>query len=91
MGLTDFTVPTAVYWGFGSIALAFVLLFIFAKALGGGQIIRVPDGVPVDRHFRQWKSRALSKRVGRGAIFLAFLAVGLLLGGCGAVIVGVVT
>ncbi|MCP4428896.1 MAG: hypothetical protein GY803_30805 [Chloroflexi bacterium] len=83
-----FSIPPAVWWGAGAIALAFGLLFVVAKALAGGRMLRVPDGVPVDRYYRQWKRAALSRRIGRLPIFLACLGVSLFLGGCGAVLVG---
>jgi hypothetical protein len=90
MNLSDFTIPTPVYWGAGLMALAFALLFVVAKGIGGGRMLRVPDGVPVDKYFRDWKKSALSKRIGRRVIFVAFLAAGLMLGGCGAVVIGFV-
>lgn len=91
MNFTDFTIPTPVYWGAALMAIAFGLLFLVAKGLGGGRMMRVPDGVPVDKYFRDWKRSALSRRIGRGVIFIAFLAIGLMLGGCGAVVIGFVT
>lgn len=89
-GMTNFSIPVPVYIGAGAVALAFGLLFLVAKGITGGRMLRVPDGMPVDKYYRQWKRAALSKRIGRGVIFIAFLAAGLMLGGCTAVIIGFV-
>lgn len=68
----------------GVVALGGIgVLIVFVGALNGTKIIRVPDGVAPDEHYRRWKASAWTRRVSRGAWFLLFLALGLVLGGCG--------
>lgn len=74
--------------GFIIAALGLGLLFILAKSIGGGRMLRVPDGVPPDKYFRDWKAGALGKKISRGMVFVAFAAVAMLLGGCGAMLLG---
>lgn len=90
-GISNFTIPTMAYVGAAFLAVGFGLLFLIAKGLTGGRMMRVPEGTPVDKYFRDWRNAALSKKIGRAAIFIAFLAIGLMLGGCGAVVIGFVT
>lgn len=74
--------------GFIIAAIGMGLLFIIAKAMGGGRMLRVPDGVPPDKYYRDWKAGALGKKISRGLVFVAFAAVAMLLGGCGAMVIG---
>lgn len=89
-GLTNFSISPAIKYGLGAAVLGFALLVVFAKYMAGPKILEVPDGTPADKFYREWKKSKLSRRVGRGWLFVTFLGVGLLLGGCGVTIAGVV-
>lgn len=87
--MDKFTPGPALIVGLIIAAIGMGLLFIVAKALGGGRMLRVPDGVPPDKFYRDWKAGALGKKISRGLVFVAFAAVAMLLGGCGAVLIGI--
>jgi hypothetical protein len=90
-GFFNFSVGPGVKYGLAAVGLGFLLLILFAKKMAGPQILEVPDGTPADKFYREWKKSALSRRVGRAWLFVTFLGVGLLLGGCGATIAGVLS
>jgi hypothetical protein len=69
--------------GFIIAALGMGLLFLLAKGLSGGRMLRVPDGEAPDHYYRQWKAGALGKKISRGMVFVGFAAVAMMLGGLG--------
>lgn len=64
-------------------ALGMGLLFIIAKSLGGGRMMRVPDGIPPDKYYRDWKAGLLGKKITRGMVFISAAALSMILGGLG--------
>lgn len=84
-----FSISPAVWIGFLVAAIGFGLLFLLAKALGGGRMMRVPDGIPPDKFYRDWKAGSLGKKVTRGMVFVALAAVAMLIGGCAGIVAGI--
>lgn len=83
--------PTLSGWvvaGFVVAGLGLGLAIIVMKLLMGGRILRVPDGQPADEYYRQWEKQKLSKRIPKAAYFLVALAIAMLMGGCGAIVAG---
>lgn len=89
--MNNFTIPTPVIIGGIIMAIGFAGLFLIVKSFAGGRIMRVPDGTPPDKYYREWKNAALSKKFSRGFLFVLFASLLMLLGGCSGILVGMVT
>lgn len=85
--LSDIHISSATWTSIGLLLLGFVALAIAAKAISGPRILRVPDGVPPDDYYRQWRDSRLSRRLGRAWLFIVFFGVAMLLGGCGSMLI----
>lgn len=68
----------------GAIALGVILLIIFSPP-----VLRVPDGIPPDVYYREWKAKRLMQRIGRGPLLIMGVSLGIMLGGCGALFWGI--
>lgn len=84
-----FEITPLMWIGFIAAAIGFGLLFLLAKALGGGRMMRVPDGIAPDKYYRDWKAGSLGKKISRGMVFVAIAALAMLIGGCGGIIAGI--
>ena len=67
------------------VAVAFLGLAgvaLVVMALGRARIMRVPDGDTPDAHYRHWKKGGLSRKLGRGWLFVSAASVAMACGGC---------
>jgi hypothetical protein len=85
--LPDITITPLVKWGGGIGVVGFLLLIMVVIAQSGPKILEVPDGTKPDEYYREWKGSKLGARIGKGAIVLGAIALGMFLGGCGVAIV----
>ncbi len=83
-----FSISPSVWVGFLVAAVGFGLLFLLAKAMGGGRMMRVPDGEPPDKFYRDWKSGAFGKKISRAMVFIGLAAVAMLIGGLLGIVAG---
>lgn len=83
------TVSPGLVIGLIIIALGGGLLFIVVKAAGGGRVMRVPDGIPPDKYYRDWRDGRLGKKVSRTMVFIIGAAVAMMLSGCGVIVWGI--
>lgn len=84
-----FTFGPGLKIGLAVLVFGFLLLFSVLRYMSGPKILIVPDGTPPDQFYREWKAQKWTRRVGRGWLFVTFMGIGMLLGGCGVILVNV--
>lgn len=89
LGMPEINIDPKLLYGLGAAVVGFMLLLLFMKAVNTARMIEVPDGIAADQHYRDWRNSSIGRRIGRGWLFVTFLGMGLMLGGCGVVLVGV--
>lgn len=90
VGLPQINIGPLVKYGLAAVLLGGMFLFVFMGHMNKPKVLEIPEETPADEYYRQWRRDRLARRVGRGWVFVTFLGIGLLLGGCGAVIIGIV-
>ncbi len=67
--------------------IGFGMILITFKALSGTRIIIVPQGEDPAAWYRRWKSLRWTRRYSRKFFFMMAMSVGMMLSGCGTVLV----
>lgn len=87
--LPQIEIGPLVWWGGGGAALGVLLLTLAVMQLNKLRLYRCPDGEPVPQYWASVRAGGLGKLIGRAWLFVTFAGVGMVAGGCTAVIVGV--